>query len=210
MNKKEKYSNEIKYMYIVTILIIIGFGIMIALMTSQQENKIVYVAVPTAILGCGSLLLHLIFTKLKAQSEYNSSQNFSNLEHLKLPKFKLNKKTNRLYQIYNYRILDKKSLNKSTYSSIATTIKMIPNKGWITTLYYIEDVVFVNCQNNRRSWWGVCRSFEEKHPIWGLHHEFEKHYLNNLENAYKTRTLHDTSIIGANDSQWDPEVGYRF
>lgn len=171
-------------------------------------DKLIYIAIPTAIIGGGSCIISFLNELIKSYKEYKSSILFTDLEEFKLPKFKINEETQRLYQIYNFNIVDKSLHSHLRYSLLSSKIHIVQKKGWTTTLYYVKDVIFVNCKNSKHSWWGICRRFEEHQAIWGLYHRFNLFYEDSLKYCNKIKVLDDTKIKGAEQSQWDPERGH--
>lgn len=207
MSKKQEIPINVKCVFIIIAFITIAFIMMGIFAAIGLTDKLIYIAIPTSIIGGGSLIFLFLNEFIKSYKEYKSSILLADLEEFKLPKFKINEETQRLYQIYNFNIVNKSLHSRLRYSLLSSKIHIVPKKGWTTILYYVNDVVFVNCKNSKNSWWGICRRFEEHQFIWGLYHKFELFYEDSLKCCNTIKILDDTKLKGAEQSQWNPELG---
>ena len=207
MKKKNKITTNVKCIFIITAFIILSFIIMAILAILDKTDKIIYVAIPNSIIGGGGIIIILLKEIIKSYKEYKASVLFADLEEYKLPNFKINEQTLRLYQIYTKRTEKGKLISKHCYSLLPSKIRIFNKKDWTTMLYYVPDAIFVNCKNSKHSWWGVCKKFQDKEYIWGLYHRFECYYEDSLKSCSRVERLNNTKIRGAEKSQWDPELG---
>jgi len=205
--KEWKHWRKIaKWGTFLTAFITISFLSMFIMVVTKHTTYLLYTAISTIIIGGGGILLIFLIELIHSYQEYKASVLLADLEEFQLPKFLINEKTKRLYQIYNYNIIDNTLHSSQCYSLISDKIRIFSKKGWTTTLYHINNIIFVNCTNKKHSWWGLCQTFEKNQPIWGLHHEFELYYNESIQRWCKPEIIPDTKIKGAEQSQFDPEI----
>jgi hypothetical protein len=101
MAKKEEVSNVAKCLFVLSGFILIAF-IAMGVMAATNPDNIIYAAIPTMIIGGGGFVVCFAIIYIQGYLEWKESVPFADLEDFKLPKFYVNERTSRLYQIYNY------------------------------------------------------------------------------------------------------------
>ena len=71
----------------------------------------------------------------------------------------------------------RKSKEYKHLPSLPFPVHIMHNDEWYTYLYYVKNVIFVNCRNTEESWWGICKEFSEGKSVYTLDCEyFEGHH----------------------------------
>ena len=157
---------------IVIFLVIIFFFLTIYLNVTNHNagNLVTYIFAILFIIAFG---LNIYKINKEMEEERKDDVLYSNLEELKLPKFKIDEKDTWM----DYTVWDSISERYKHLPSLPFPIHIIHSDEWYTTLYYIKDVIFVNCRNTEDSWWGICKEFSEGKSVYTLDYEyFEGHH----------------------------------
>lgn len=178
---------------IVIFLVIISFLLTIYLNITNHSvgNLVSYIFV---ILFIIAFSLNIYKMEKEKKEERKDDILYADLEELKLPKFKIDEKDTWM----DYTIWDSISESYEHLPSLPFPIHIIHSDEWYTTLYYIKDVIFVNCRNTEDSWWGICKEFSEGKSVYTLDYEyFEGHHDYGeivKNNAREKETLPNTKI----------------
>jgi len=157
---------------IVIFLLVIVFFLTIYLNVTGHTagNLFSYIVIILFIITFG---LNIYKMDKEIEEERKDDILYSNLEKLKLPKFKIDEKDTWM----DYTVWNSISERYEHLPSLPFPIHIIHSDEWYTTLYHIKDVIFVNCRNNEDSWWGICKEFSEGKSVYVLDYEyFEGHH----------------------------------
>ncbi|MBO5143067.1 MAG: hypothetical protein J6C46_08825 [Clostridia bacterium] len=157
---------------IVLFLIVIFFFLTIYLNITGHTagNLVSYILVILFIIAFG---LNIYKMDKEIEEERKDDVLYADLEELKLPKFKIDEKDTWMdYTVWNSISKEYKHL-----PSLPFPVHIMHNDEWYTYLYYVKNVIFVNCRNTEESWWGICKEFSEGKSVYTLDCEyFEGHH----------------------------------
>ena len=191
-------NKEFKKVIILTIAAILILAVTLVLALNEKTNLIIYVVMPCDVVWAMFFLGTIFKSFNDTDKERKNSVVFADLTSLELPLFKINEKTNRLFQIY-----DKNNYGSEVdYSLLPYNIEIEEKEGWSIKLYYVNDLIFVRCYGvDKFNWdfWGVCKKFENKEFIWQLHEDFSEHYEELLNGIAKTKELNHKKLKEVED-----------
>lgn len=163
---------KLKTIFRIVIFLVIIFFILTIYLNVTNHNAGNLVAYIFAILFIIAFGLN-IYKMNKEIEERKDDVLYADLEELKLPKLKIDEKDTWM----DYTVWDSISERYKHLPSLPFPIHIIHSDEWYTTLYYIKDVIFVNCRNTEDSWWGICKEFSEGKSVYTLDYEyFEGHH----------------------------------
>lgn len=182
---------KIKVIFRIIIFLLILFFFLTLYLNITNHNLGNLAAYIFAILFIIVFILNIYKMNKGMEEERKDDVLYADLEELNLPKFRIDEKDTWM----NYTVWDSV---KEQYYSLPFPIRIMHSDEWYTTLYYIKDVIFVNCRNVEDSWRGICKDFNEGKSIYTLDWECFEGYLEYGEivknNASEKEVLPNTKI----------------
>lgn len=185
---------KIKTIFKIVIVLLIIFFFLTIYLNITNHSAGILVAYILVFLFIISFILGIYKGDKEIEEERKNCVLYSNLEELKLPKFGIEEKGVWMH----YTIWNSNSQSNEHLLSLPFPIQIIYSDEWCTTLYYIKDVIFVNCRSTEDSWWGICKEFSEGKFVYTLDDEYFEDHHNYGEmvknNAIEREVLPNTKI----------------